>query len=369
MSKQRLRIIAVGDISFNGGYHRLLERIGPGFPTRRLSPLWAAADLRVGNLESPVVASAPKVEPSKLTLRAAPRALENLACAGIDCVALANNHTMDYGEEGMSETIERLEGVGIAHHGAGRDVNSAQAPAIVERNGQRIGLLAYCDPSCGVTAFAHAGSPGVAALDIDDCCIAIRALRSNVDWVIVQIHWGQEMCRLPSTEQRVQARRMVAAGADLILGHHPHILQPCEWIAGVPVFYSLGNFLFSEMYWRGCNSLGEHYCCRLRLHPDCRQVGWAEIILRQGNPIEARLHPARLKRSLEVVPDESPGRLSDWNRLCRRLEVIDYEAEYAPESRRAAALRDWSYESRSLFRRLETRLFHYGLIPLGSEGT
>ena len=116
---------------------------------------------------------------------------------------------------------------------------------------------------------------------------------------------------------------MVAAGADLILGHHPHILQPCG-IAGVPVFYSLGNFLFSEMYWRGCNNAGEHFCCRLRLHPNCRRVGWAEIILRQGNPIEARLRLARLKWSLEVVPDESPGRLADWNRLCRRLEVIDY---------------------------------------------
>jgi hypothetical protein len=161
---------------------------------------------------------------------------------------------------------------------------------------------------------------------------------------------------------------MVVAGADLILGHHPHMLQPCEWIAGVPVFYSLGNFLFSEMYWRGCNGEGERFCGRLRLHPTCCQVGWAEIILRQGNPIAARLRPARLRRNLEVVPDESPRRFSEWDRLCRRLDTADYEAEYALESRRAAALRDWSYESRSLFRRLETRLFHYGLISNPVEG-
>jgi poly-gamma-glutamate capsule biosynthesis protein CapA/YwtB (metallophosphatase superfamily) len=364
-----MRIIAVGDISFNGGYHRLLERRGPGFPTRLLSPMWAMADLRLGNLESPLVASAPKVEPDKLTLRAAPRALESLVCAGIDCVTLANNHTMDYGPEGMFETIEGLEGAGIAHHGAGHDASAAQAPAILERNGQTIGLLAYCDVSRGSPTYAGPARPGVAALDIDDCCEAIRALRSKVDWVIVQTHWGQEMCRLPSPEQRLQAGRMVAAGAHLILGHHAHILQPCEWIAGVPVFYSLGNFLFSDMYWRGCNSAGEHFCCRLRLHPDCRQVGWAEIRLCKGNPVEARLRTARLRRSLDVVPAESPGRQSDWNRLCRRLDVPDHEAEYATESRRAAVLRDWSYESRSLFRRLETRLFHYGLLPLGSEGT
>jgi poly-gamma-glutamate synthesis protein (capsule biosynthesis protein) len=81
------------------------------------------------------------------------------------------------------------------------------------------------------------------------------------------------MSRLLSPEQRWKARRMVAAGANLILGHHPHLLQPCERIAGAPVFYRLGNFLFSEMYRRGYNSTGEHYCCRLRLHPSYRQMG------------------------------------------------------------------------------------------------
>ena len=191
---------------------------------------------------------------------------------------------MDYGQEGMFETIDRLEGVGIVHHGVGHDASSACTPVILEREGQRIGLLAYCDASCGAATPARPGSPGVAGLDIDGCCAAIRSLRSEVGWVIVQIHWGQEMCRLPSPDSGA-ARSMVAAGADLILGHHPHILQPCG-IAGVPVFYSLGNFLFSEMYWRGCNNAGEHFCCRLRLHPNCRRVGWAEIILRQGNPIE-----------------------------------------------------------------------------------
>ena len=161
---------------------------------------------------------------------------------------------------------------------------------------------------------------------------------------------------------------MVAAGAHLILGHHTHILQPCEWIDGVPVFYSLGNFLFSEMYWRGRNCAGERFCLRLRLHLRCRLVGWAEIILRQEHAIEAELHPALLRRSLDVVPDESPARLSDWDRLCRRLDVTDYQAEYAEESSRAAALREWSYESRSVLRRLEIRMFQCGLIPGAVEG-
>jgi hypothetical protein len=161
---------------------------------------------------------------------------------------------------------------------------------------------------------------------------------------------------------------MVAAGAHLILGHHTHILQPCEWIAGVPVFYSLGNFLFSEMYWRGRNGAGERFCLRLRLHPSSRLVGWAEIHLRQEHPTQARLRPARLRRTLDVVPDERPGRLSDWDRLCRRLDVTDYEAQYAQESRRALALREWSYESRSVLRRLEMRMFQYGLIPHAVEG-
>ena len=125
MSERMVRIIAVGDLSFNGGYHRLLEQRGPEFPVRRLATRWEGADLRLGNLESPLVASAPKVEPSKLTLRAAPQSLETLRRLGIDCVSLANNHTMDYGPEGMFETVEKLQSIGIAHHGVGRDASSA----------------------------------------------------------------------------------------------------------------------------------------------------------------------------------------------------------------------------------------------------
>src|SRR5262249_4310292 len=101
----------------------------------------------------------------------------------------------------------------------------------------------------------------------------------------------------------------------------------------------------------------------------CRQAGWADVVLRKGYPTESRLRPVRLRRDLEVVPDETPSRLAAWNALCHRLHATDYIAEYATESRPAAGPRNWSYESRSLLRRLETRLFHFGLIPLGSEGT
>ena len=137
----------------------------------------------------------------------------------------------------------------------------------------------------------------------------------------------------------------------------------------VLVFYNLGNFLFSEMFWRGRHA-GEHFCCRLRLHPDCRQVGWAEIILRQGNPIEAGLRPARLKRSLEVVPDESPITAFGLEsvmlpprrpRLQGRVRLGIARASQRFGTGRMSPVR--------CFRRLETRLFHYGLVPLGSEGT
>ncbi len=363
MGEPTVRIVAVGDISYNGRFHELLERHGPGFPFRRLAPRWDGADLRLGNLESPLAASAPKVIPSKLTLRGAPRAAESLVRAGFDCVSLANNHTMDYGPAGMAETINSLEGAGIAHHGAGPDADSAHAPVVLERNGLAIGLLAYCDPSSGASMPSGPQRPGVARLDVDACCAAIRALRSAVNHVVVQVHWGQEMCRLPSPEQRATARRMVEAGADLILGHHPHVLQPCEWISGVPVFYSLGNFLFSEMYWRGCNDEGEHFCCKLRIQRECRRAGWVEAVLRPGGPALARLRPARLTPGREVAPDETPARLAEWDRLCRRLD-----GDYRAESRRAAALRDWSYGSRSFLRRLEVRLFHHGLIPHAVEG-
>src|SRR5207302_1349689 len=111
-----------------------------------------------------------------------------------------------------------------------------------------------------------------------------------------------------------------AAGADLILGHHPHVLQPLEWVAGVPVYYSLGNFLFADMYWRGVTPRGDPFVSKLRLHPLSAETGWAEVVLQKGTPTRARLVPARLGADLVVRPEGADGRLREWEALCGMLK-------------------------------------------------
>jgi hypothetical protein len=98
---------------------------------------------------------------------------------------------MDYGPGGCSRRSPGSKGPGTPVTEAGRDASAAGAPVILERSGQEVGLLAYCDASCGAATYARPGSPGVAALDLNDCCTAIRALQSEVDWVTLQVHWGQ----------------------------------------------------------------------------------------------------------------------------------------------------------------------------------
>jgi poly-gamma-glutamate capsule biosynthesis protein CapA/YwtB (metallophosphatase superfamily) len=361
-------VIAVGDLSLNGRFARLLGRRGAGYPLRSVLPDWGGADLVLGNLESPL-ATAPRASPSKVTLRAAPGSAEALRAARFDALTLANNHVMDFGPDGLAETIAALDAAGIAHAGAGPDEAAAAAPLVLERNGQSIGLLAFCDVEQSSPLYAATGRPGAAALRTDLAERAIRALRPRVDWVILQLHWGTEMARLPSPSQRNLARRLVEAGADLILGHHPHVAQPWELVGGCPVFYSLGNLLFSDMYWRGRVAEGEPFVSRVRIHPLSRQTGWAEVQLRPGRPAEARFVPARVRSDLSVVRDDSARCLSDLERLGRRLRSVDYAAEFSAEAGRAERRLRWVFDWTPLLRRIELKLFQHGLLFLAAEGT
>jgi poly-gamma-glutamate synthesis protein (capsule biosynthesis protein) len=137
----------------------------------------------------------------------------------------------------------------LPHFGAGLNLEEAIAPHIVESNGLRIALIGAVDPSSGPTQFASGDAWGVPSLDLERLGSQIRQLRSTVHHVIVSIHWGEERFQIPSPGQLDQARRLVDAGASLILGHHPHVLQGMEVYRGAPIIYSLGNFLADCVYY------------------------------------------------------------------------------------------------------------------------
>ncbi len=368
MTIQTLKIVAVGDLSFNGRYHRLLDRHGPQYPLRQVLPHWGDADLRLGNLESPLTAR-PKVSPAKCTLRGAPRAIDTLQHARFDFVSVANNHMMDFGPDGLAETCDKLDAAGIAYAGAGNHRRAACSPAVLTRNGLAIGLLAYCDVDQDSALYADERSPGVAPARLDSCLRQICELRPHVDWLIIQLHWGQEMAQLPSPQQRDWARRFADAGADLVLGHHPHVLQPLEIINGMPVLYSLGDFIFSDMFWRGRHTNGDGFVARMPLHPLSRRTGWAEILLHKQAAPEIQFRPAILTRGLTVTPDNSVKRREEWETLNAQMHGDDYARIYEADDRRAGQRLDSLGNWRSLTTRLELKLFQCGLIPNAAEGT
>lgn len=356
-----IRVVAVGDLSFNGRLAKLV-RDDAALAFAEVAPRWRDADLRLGNLESPIT-RAPRAVSCKLTLRAPRAAVAALRFAGFDALGLANNHMLDFGPQGLADTGTHLAAAELPLVGAGIDDTAARQPLLLERRGQTIGLLGCCAVEQKSPLFAGVGSAGVAAFDVERCIHDVHALRPRVDWLIVQLHWGEELCQLPSPQQRAWARQLVEAGADLLLGHHPHVLQPMEMIDGTPVYYSLGNFVFSEMFWRGQNTYGEKFVSRYRLHPLSARTGWAEVILQRDRPAQARFHPARLRKRLAVTPDDSPRRRQEWDESCARLRAPDYAAEYRAEAKRAEERRHWQASWRSLYRRMELLLFRYGLLP------
>ncbi len=192
-------------------------------------------------LKNPAAVAAGRDYVLRATSLDAARAMRD---AGVRVAALANNHTMDYQEQGMLDTLARLDSAGIASVGGGESIEAAEGTRVVEIQGVRFGLLAFSDvvpPGYQ----AGLGRPGIAsAKDVDRMRGVISSARAHADVLVVIFHWGIQKARTPSPRQRELARAAQQAGADLILGGHPHVLQGVGCLGDVPVVYSAGNFVF-----------------------------------------------------------------------------------------------------------------------------
>lgn len=204
-------------------------------------PEYRDADLAMVNLENPLTRSTLRRPNKQFNFKADPESVQVLTQGGIDLVNLANNHTMDYEEPGLVETIATLDQAGIKAVGAGRDLKEARRPSIIEVKGQRIAYFGYYD------ADFHAATESLAGTNprYDQRVAAdIKAIRDQVDWVVVNYHWGVELAEYPGDWQIDLARFTIDQGADVVIGHHPHTLQGAEIYKGRPIVYSLGNFIF-----------------------------------------------------------------------------------------------------------------------------
>lgn len=243
MSEGRITIKAVGDIGLNAGIGALIAARGPSHLFGGVAEALAGADLLFGNLEMPLApAPAPPAWPEvRESFRADPVHASALPAGGFGLLSLANNHVMDFGVEGLRTTRRTLERLGIPYAGAGETLEEARRPALVEVRGLRVGLLACARAG---RHSAGEGRPGAAPLDADQIAEDLARLAPRADLRIVSLHFGMVYSDYPAPADRELAHRIVEAGADLILGHHPHVVQGVERVGRALVAYSLGEFLF-----------------------------------------------------------------------------------------------------------------------------
>ena len=215
-----------------------------GYPFRQIPGVLHGADLAYCNLECPISDRGRDLH-HLYSFRADPRALEGLKAAGFTIVSEANNHAYDWGPAALVNTLGRLHALGIRTVGAGENTLGAHHPTVVDLDGLRVAFLAYVniDPQ---EAAAGAEHPGVAWLDREQVTSDIHFARNLADLVVVCPHWGVEYAAVPTRQQQELARRMVDTGADLIVGSHPHVVQPLEQYRGHWIAYSLGNFVFDQ---------------------------------------------------------------------------------------------------------------------------
>ncbi len=255
-------------------------------PFGPMAPLLDTADIRVGNLESLIATTGTPVPDKPFTFRAHPRTLPLLK-RHFDALALANNHSGDYGPRAFGEMLGLLERQGIAYFGGGRTLAAAHRPLVIERKGLRIALLGY-NEFFPRSFEADVDKPGIAWSEDEQVRLDIAAARTRygADLVIPFMHWGWEHERIAGQRQRQLARLMIDAGADAVVGGHPHVTQDVEQYRGKPVFYSLGNFVF-DSFSDAANNTG----WLLRMELDRQGVrSWRTVatrIDREGTP-----HPA-----------------------------------------------------------------------------
>lgn len=212
-------------------------------------------DFRIGTLEAAIGNNLPfdpvKMEGRQNIIYARNEDFFRVKEMGFDVVSLANNHVWDLGEEGLKNTLKLLEKNDIKYCGAGLNAADASKPAVIEKDGKKIAILAYCmfgNKYLGYVELAKENKAGVNPLIIGKVTEDIRKAKRAYDKVIVMPHWGREYLCEPLSECIQMAKRMICAGADAIVGSHPHQVQPLVYFRGKPVCFSLGNFLFPDFY-------------------------------------------------------------------------------------------------------------------------
>lgn len=242
---EEILILAVGDIMPTERALPLIKKHGYDYPYRAMTGLLKSGDVVIGNMEAPLTRTGERFENKKFTFKAPPETAAALKAAGFTHLSLANNHLMDYGVEGLLSTLNALDEAALSYAGAGKDLAAARSASYYEVKGKKIAFLSY-SKTYPFEFYATKKTAGTAPGYVKYVKRDVARARRNSDIVIVAFHWGAEKRETPKDYQRELAHIAIDSGADIILGHHPHVLQGIEYYKGSVIFYSLGNFAFAS---------------------------------------------------------------------------------------------------------------------------
>ncbi len=303
-----LTVAAVGDIIPGRHVAESMAEHGVEYPFEKVAPLVSSADLSFGDLECPLTDS---IEPprSGMVFAAPAKTIKGIELLGLDLVTLANNHSTNFGREAFMDTVRLLESRGLEYVGGGRDYNRAHAPAVMAVGGYRFAFLDYNAIEGSVDATA--GEPGVTWIDLqpwrpDDPADfrmvqeEIREARKKADYVVVGFHWSKEYVYEPNPSMVKLAHLACDAGADMVVGQHPHTIQPIEYYNGKLIAYSLGNFVFDQ-----------------RFNEQVRQGFVMRMTFKKLSPVSIELLPYRISGSCQTVPQNGATGQKLLDRLFR----------------------------------------------------
>lgn len=301
---ERLLIHFAGDTIFSGKVEERLEKAGYDAPYKYVQGLFRNDDLSILNLETPVTAGGEPAEDKTFVFKSPPKAIGPMAQAGVDAVNLANNHVLDQGVSGLQDTMKALRQHHVMYVGAGKNSKEAYAPVYLDRKGIKIALFGFSRVVPEPGWVAGKNKPGVASAYAPEAALnAIKEARKNADLVLVMTHWGKERTTKLEDHQQELAHAFIDAGADLVVGGHPHVMQGLEQYKGKWIAYSTGNFIFTKskdpktwetaVFAASCTRAGE---CELKLIPYLTEL---------GQPVP--MSPEDGSRLLKEIESFSPG--------------------------------------------------------------
>ena len=291
-------IQAVGDLMLAGSAEPVMRAKGYAYAFSGTRHVLRLGDINIANLEAPITTRGSETRGKQFTFRQPPGLARAIRDAGFHLLHLANNHMVDFGQVGLADTMGYLNRMGLKTAGCGRNLEVSKRPAIITANGVSVGYLGFT-MTFPKSYWAQPDRPGCTYASFERIVGDVRELRERVDVVVVGFHWSSELRPNPKVYQIKWAHEVIDQGADIVLGHHPHVLQGVERYHGKPIFYSLGNYAFGSRSRKATTSV----MVRVRIRRD-REILQVSLV-----PLDVANH------RVEFNPRVAKGALAEQIRL------------------------------------------------------